>query len=1011
MAQIEIALKNKTQERWKQMNEQLCRFVGSRAIRDQQLEEPTSLSRTDQQQRRKEQVEEMHDLALRHGHDPSKAGNISLPENRLNTGAESKRLLNAELETSERIVKEDEAHQARGITAHAKKDSQRSNSRGETTYRKMFRGAAECLREALQLDGVLFNDGLTGQHGGVQPIPEGENELEHEMVQRPRRERFPEETIGHDPFFPKDGSSSSDTPLHQQSREARLQPTTMTYKSTEYRSGVNTKRHAEILGLSIRGPDGAPKSKPLSKTTLGLVQLEEGHLQMLMNRYPEGNVWYIHHDTDVCYSLRNDVLVEEEPLQETKNLISTFPGARQIIFQPLKDPVSEKRLAGCFAWSMTMSPAFTDTTDLPSLRGFLHVLESEVSRIDMAAALKQQEAFVSSVSHELRTPLHGILGSVQLLADTDLNSFQKDLANTIKTSGTTLNETLTSVLSYARINQFERQQHKYRQKRPPDSVWSHSAKLDPPPGADTIFKGLYVSANIALLCEEITSVLDAGQSYDSSTETRNITVINEIDYEENWNYFTEPGALRRIAMNIIGNALKYTTNGSVTFKLTVSDIELGDAAQQGDRVPQRMITLAVKDTGKGISKEFMENHLFVPFTQEDTTSSQGVGLGMSIVKSLVSLLAGVIEVESELGRGTEVTIKIPMTLCNPEQEAIGKPAFDLSQRNAFVRGEHLSVVLFGFPTVIRHSLERCLHESNEDVVDDVEKMAQRCSKPIALLSAALNKCSLANPMRTFKGYSRVEQLHHPTGPDSLGKALSGCMVQLQDIRGHGDGSEESASVPGETALGNADRQLRDENQTLDESACNASRKRAQTSSARSDSANGQDTSLPESEDAQHRHEGDPYQRVPPSRCKSSTGSEDSSNVPMRLRILVVEDNAVNRKLLGAFLKKHGCQNVQYAENGALAVKMVEERPESFDVIFMDLSMPVMDGFTATREIRRMEQERSSASPCGATTTPAYIAALTGLASEQDEDEAFAAGVNKFVTKPIQFNKLLEILEQ
>ena len=101
---------------------------------------------------------------------------------------------------------------------------------------------------------------------------------------------------------------------------------------------------------------------------------------------------------------KNDTLVEDESLEVARRLISAFPGVRQMIFQPLTDPVSLKRLAGCLAWSTRKCPVFTDTTDLPSLCGFLHVLESEISRIDASAAVKQKEAFVSSVSHELSMP-------------------------------------------------------------------------------------------------------------------------------------------------------------------------------------------------------------------------------------------------------------------------------------------------------------------------------------------------------------------------------------------------------------------------------------------------------------------------------------------------------------------------------------------------------------------------------------------------------------------------------
>jgi hypothetical protein len=328
-----------------------------------------------------------------------------LPENDFSMGAESKRLLHAEIRTAQHVVKEDEIHKARAITAQANKDSKHSNGQGEITYRKFFRRAAECLQEALQVDGVLFTDGLIGYHGVVQPMAEVEEELEREMVQRPQRERFPEESIGNDPFSLEDGRPPPDAPLHQQHHSGGVQSvTTRTYTSPEYLRGIYVERPAEILGMSTRNPGLAPKSKPLNETTLGLAKLYEGHLQLLMDSYPDGNVWYFHDTTYICYLLRNDTLVEDEPLEETRRLISNFPGVRQMIFQPLTDPVSLKRLAGCLAWSTRTLPVLSDTIDLPSLRGFLHVLESEISRIDASAAIKQKEAFISSISHELSTP-------------------------------------------------------------------------------------------------------------------------------------------------------------------------------------------------------------------------------------------------------------------------------------------------------------------------------------------------------------------------------------------------------------------------------------------------------------------------------------------------------------------------------------------------------------------------------------------------------------------------------
>ena len=554
----------------------------------------------------------------------------------------------------------------------------------------------------------------------------------------------------------------------------------------------------------------------------------------------------------------------------------------------------------------------------------------------------------------LGTPLHGILGSVQLLADTDLDPFQRGLTDTIKASGSTLNDTLSSVLSYAKINQFERQQHKYRQRRPPDANWSHSNEIKPPSGADTSFKGLYVSSNIALLCEEITGVLESGQSYDRPPDRRNIMVISEIDHEENWNYFTEPGALRRIMMNIIGNALKYTMEGSVKITLDASNTHGGDEQTFDDRAPQRIITFTVKDTGRGMSKDFMDNHLFVPFTQEDATSSQGVGLGMSIVKSLVSLLAGKIKVYSEPEKGTEVTVEIPMTRCDPDQDETGKPALDLERHTTFVRGEHLSVLLSGFPSVARQALEKYLlvwfhcellentdnvepdvvlvDESSEECVRDVEMIAQRCGESSVLLSVASTTNALGNRMRIFEKYRKWERLQHSIGPGNLGKALSACVVHSRDLRGHGSNSRQDSPVPEQDIRGKADRRSRDKIRSSD-----ASRERSPALSTQSHPDNSQDMPLPKIEDTPQRNKSTPKERCIPSDSENSaTGSQSgaSSTDPLTLCILVVEDNAVNRKLLGAFLKKKGCHNVQFAENGAVAVKMVEERSECFDIIFM-----------------------------------------------------------------------------
>lgn len=120
------------------------------------------------------------------------------------------------------------------------------------------------------------------------------------------------------------------------------------------------------------------------------------------------------------------------------------------------------------------------------------------------------------------------------------------------------------------------------------------------------------------------------------------------------------------------------------------------------------------------------------------------------------------------------------------------------------------------------------------------------------------------------------------------------------------------------------------------------------------------------------------------------------------RVLIVEDNSVNLRLLKIFIRKCGYRDIETAVNGALAVEASAKSGNVFDIIFMNLSMPVIDGFEATRRIREMEEQHQAST---SESKSAHIVALTGLASKQYEQLAFNAGVDLYITKPVQFKRL------
>jgi CheY-like chemotaxis protein len=165
--------------------------------------------------------------------------------------------------------------------------------------------------------------------------------------------------------------------------------------------------------------------------------------------------------------------------------------------------------------------------------------------------------------------------------------------------------------------------------------------------------------------------------------------------------------------------------------------------------------------------------------------------------------------------------------------------------------------------------------------------------------------------------------------------------------------------------------------------------------------------------------------LPPSSTPENTEDAEPTTGPRKPRILVVEDNKTNLNLMLAFLKKRKLDTLHSAENGQLAVDAVEQLQQGYDIIFMgmlctypprerqtyiltkksDISMPVMNGFDATRSIRALEKLR------GQDSNPSVIIALTGLSGSNHEFEALNSGMDLFLTKPVTFKKISKILDK
>ncbi|KAB5528795.1 hypothetical protein GE09DRAFT_396265 [Coniochaeta sp. 2T2.1] len=408
-----------------------------------------------------------------------------------------------------------------------------------------------------------------------------------------------------------------------------------------------------------------------------------------------------------------------------------------------------------------------------------------------------------------------------------------------------------------------------------------------------------------------------------------------------WLLPVNTGAWKRIVMNVFSNALKYTESGSI--KVTLKEAQPG------------VISFSVQDTGCGMSSDYLKYKLFMPFSQENT-HSPGMGLGLSIVQQLASGLGGTVDVKSSVGVGTLVEVLVPVDTSVPNafqsdqyedqrRRLAGKTLCLVTQP----RSERSEVVEQAFRANAGDNLgmKVILYEGTCPPADVyvVDEMTFTQTAPLVWLCKG--PCSKKDRFH----------LHHPLGPRKLASVLFAAIE----------------AGPQQTILQPA---LEADPLTIPLRAKEATDKQPVCGSAE---AGLQLASL-----------------AIPSPAKDLSQAMSGKTY----HLLVVDDNPINVKLLATVMRKLKHTFVT-ACNGREAVELYKESlgGKRLDMIFMDISMPVMDGFEATREIRRLE---SPANRC-------KIVALTGLSSEESRDEALASGSDVFLTKPIKLDAVRRVI--